>query len=165
MNVRVVLLRKLSTEEFMLLNCGVGEDSWDWTARSNQLILKEISPEYSLEGQMLKLKFQYFGHLIWRTYSLENTLMLRKIEGRRRGDNRSWDGWMASVTMDMRLSKLQEVVMDREAWHAALHGIAESDTTEWLNWTEPKSVFLVLGYGSPSKLTQKLLEMIRDVLS
>ena len=83
MDVRVGLQRKPSTEELMLLNCGVGEDSWrvPWTARSKQSILKEISPEYSLEGLMLKLKLQNFGHLMQRTDSLEKTLMLRKIEG------------------------------------------------------------------------------------
>ena len=84
----------------MLLNCGIGEDSWvPWTARrSNQFILKEISPEYSLEGLMLKLKLQSFGYLIWRTDSLEKTLMLGKIEGGREGGDRWWDGWMASPT-------------------------------------------------------------------
>ena len=117
-----------------------------WTARtSNQSILKEISPEYSSEGQMLKLKLQYFGHLIRRTDSLEKTLMLRKIEGRRRrGQQRiKWlDGIIDSMYMS--LSKLQALVMDREAWHAAVRGATVSQTwlqldmrQNWLNWPHP----------------------------
>ena len=123
----------------MLLNCGVGEDSWESRGLQgdpNQWILKEISPEYSLEGLMPKLKLQYFGHLMQRADSFEKTLMLGKIEsGRRRGWQRM--RWLDGITdlMDMSLSKPRELVMDKGTWHASVHGVAKG-WTQLSDWTE-----------------------------
>ena len=134
-----------------------------WTAiRSSQSILKEISLEYSLEGLMLKLKLQYFGYLMRRTDSFEKTLMLGKIEGRRRR-GRQRMRWLDSITdsMDMSLSKLQELVRDREAWHAAgPWSLKDLDMTEWLNWTELRSS--VPGIGGRD---QHLFSIISHLIS
>ena len=134
----------------MLLNCGVGKDSWEsWTAgRSNQSTLKEISPGCSLEGLMLKLKLQYVGHLMWRTDSLENTLMLGKIEGRRRRDTRGWDGWMASQT---RWTWVW--TSSRSWWWTGKPGALQSTGSQWvrhdwateMNWTEG-GIFYIMWY-------------------
>ena len=161
----------------MLLNCGVGEDSLrvPWTARrSNQSILKEISPGCSLEGLTLKLKLQYFGHLMWRADSFEKTLMLGKIEGRRRrGQQRI--RWLVRITdsMDMGLGGLWELVMDREAWRAAVHGVAKSRTwlSDWteLNWTIllPEMIhnasLLHLNHHGQQTVSKSGKEYIKDV--
>ena len=139
----------------MLLNCDAVENSWrvPWTARrSNQSILKKINPEYSLEGLMLKLKLQYFGHLMRRANPLEKTLMLGKIEGRRiRGQQ--WMRWLDSMdSMDMNLSKHWEIVKDREAWHAAAHGVAKS--WRWLSdrTTTTRNVGMGMDWGLQIKI-------------
>ena len=134
-----------------------------WTARrSNQSILKEISPEYSLEGLMLKLKLQHFGHLMWRTDLLEKTLMLGKIEGRRRR-GRQRMRWLDGITdsVDMSLSKPWELVMDREAWRAVVHGVAKS-WTRLSNWTEERDECNYYSWTCPRPLSPLVFSMDKN---
>ena len=149
-------------------NCGVGEDSWEFLGgtarRSNQSILKEASPEYSFEGLMLKLKLQYFGYLMWRTDSLEKTLMLGKIEGGRR---RRWQRmrWLDGITdsMDRGLVRHRELTMDREAWRAAVHGTLKNLLQHHSSKVSIRcSAFFTVQLSHPHMTTGKTIPLTRQ---
>ena len=155
MDVRVGLQRKLSTKELMLLNCGVWRRLLrvPWTARrSNQSILKEISPEYLLEVLILKLKLQYFGHLIQELTHLKRPQCWERLKAGVEGDSRGWDGWMTSPTQWTWVWVNSELAIVREAWLAAVHRVAKSQT-QFSDWIELRPEFLVWKWMSVTEHT------------
>ena len=146
-------IKKAEHRRIDTFKCGAGEDSWESHGQKRKSVLKETNPEYSLEGPVLKLKLQYFGHLMWRADSPKKTLMLGKIKDRKRTGQQKMR-WLGSVTdsKDTSLSGLWETVKDREAWHAAVHGDAKSWT--WLsNWTTNRDKMDINNYGFPTILS------------